>query len=324
MKTIVAGYTCAPAGPGAEAAYYRRLATTPHAEGVALAWRNTSTAARTGDILDLLPPDWTVALTAIAATYPAWLADRTFGLASPDPDGRAAATAMAREIAEGVRRINDRAGRAAVLAVEFQSAPGYGNHPPRPDPGAFRRSLTEIADLGWDGAALLVEHCDTPVPGRVPVKGFLALDQEIDAVASLAGSGIGLSLNWGRSLLELRDPDRVADHAAQAAASGLLRAFTLSGNGDGASAHGAAWDDTHLPFADALDDRYAEPTSLLTTARAERSLAHLCDPLFVAVKTGWPAERTDPAERAAAVRANFATGVAVIDRIGLRRNGTDD
>ncbi|MFG2824750.1 DUF4862 family protein [Kitasatospora sp. NPDC048365] len=314
MKKIIAGYTCAPPHRRSESAYYRRLATTPHAEGVALAWQDASTAAQIGDILDVLPPDWTVALTAIAATYPAWLAAPAFGLASPDPDGREAATAMARQIAEGVRRINDRAGRAAVLAVEFQSAPGYGGHPLRPDAEAFRRSLTEIAALDWDGAALLVEHCDAPRPGRTPVKGFLTLRQEIDTVASLTGSGIGLSLNWGRSLLELRDPDRVHDHAAEAAASGLLRAFTLSGNGDRASTHGAAWDDTHLPFADTLDSRYAEPTSLLTTARAAQSLAHLHDPLFVAVKTGWPAERTDPAERAAAIRVNFATAVDVLRR----------
>ncbi|MFE0463543.1 DUF4862 family protein [Kitasatospora sp. NPDC058965] len=313
MHRIIAGYTCAPAGREAELAYYRTLGTTPDATGVALAWRDDGTPDRIGELLDVLPADWAVALTAIAATYPAWLADHTFGLASPVPAGRAAALAAARRIAEGVRRINDRAGRRAVLAVEFHSAPGYGG-PLAGCPQALRASLAELAALDWDGAAVLLEHCDAAVPGQPPVKGFLTLDQELAVLAELAGSGLGLSLNWGRSLIELRDPDRVAEHAARAAASGLLRGYTFSGNGDRANAYGGAWDDTHLPFADPVDGAYGEPGSLLTTARAEQTLAHLGGLLFLAAKTCWRPDRTDPVERARAAQANFATVVDLAAR----------
>ncbi len=91
------------------------------------------------------------------------------------------------------------------------TAPGYFDRTVAPDAAAFCRSLGEISAFDWDGAAVLVEHCDAQVPRQRPANGLLTLGREIDVISELAGSPIGLSLNWGRSLLELRDPDRVAE-----------------------------------------------------------------------------------------------------------------
>ena len=46
----------------------------------------------------------------------------------------------------------------------------------------------------------------------------------------------------------------------------------------------------------------------------QESLKELDDLLFLAVKTNWPACRTDPVERTASVITNFDTVVDLIDR----------
>jgi hypothetical protein len=306
VQLIIAGYTAAPADPRDRLAYYEKLASVPGAAGLEFGWTSAEAAAGLADVLDRLPLAWSVTLNDITGTFQASVTSPRSGLASPDEDGRAAAVAMASELAGSVRAINDRQGRRTITAVEIHSAPGFANRVLQPEAGAFARSLAEVAGLDWDGADVLVEHCDAFVPGQPPAKGFLRLEEEI---AALAGGPIGLSLNWGRSAIELRDGDRVIEHVDAALASGLLRAVTFSGAGGAQTAYGAPWADSHLPFADPVDVTYAEPTSLMTCARVTEVLSRLeqWDGSFIAVKTNWPRDRTDPAERAASVAANFDT-----------------
>jgi len=318
MTLIIAGYTAAPTDKRDAAIYYEQLFAVPRVGGLELGWNGTNTRtdiqADIADLLNSVPAEWVFTLSAIRSTYQSWVKDHRFGLASPDEDGRLAAVDMAREIVDAIKAINDNAGRRVVTAVELHSAPGFTDREFIPNPKAFARSLQQVADLDWNGTAVMVEHCDAFLPNQTPAKGFLSLEQEIGVLKSLAGSPIGLSLNWGRSLIELRDPDRVVDHVKLASASGLLRAFTFSGAAGKDNAVGRAWADSHLPFADAVDERYGEPASLLTVARAEESLKELDDLLFLAVKTNWPANRADPVERAASVITNFNTVVTLIDR----------
>jgi Domain of unknown function (DUF4862) len=311
VQLIIAGYTAAPADPRDRLAYYEKLVSVPAAAGLEFGWTSAEAAAGLADVLDLLPPAWSVTLNDITGTFQASVSSPKSGLASPDEDGRAAAVAMAGELAGSVRAINDKQNRQAITAVEIHSAPGFGNRVLQPEAGAFARSLAEVASLDWDGAEVLVEHCDAFVPGQPPAKGFLSLEEEIEA---LAGGPIGLSLNWGRSAIELRDGDRVIEHVDAALASGLLRAVTFSGAGGAQTAYGAPWADSHLPFADPLDVGYAEPSSLMTCARVIEVLSRLeqWDGSFIAVKTNWPRDRTDPAERAASVAANFETFTSLL------------
>jgi hypothetical protein len=318
MTLIIAGYTAAPTDKRDAAIYYEQLFAVPRVGGLELGWNGTNTRtdiqADIADLLNSVPAEWVFTLSAIRSTYQSWVKDHRFGLASADEDGRLAAVDMARGIADAIKAINDNAGRRVVTAVELHAAPGFNDRTFNPNPHAFARSLRQVADFDWNGTAVLVEHCDAFVPNQIPAKGFLSLEQEIDVLKTLAGSPIGLSLNWGRSLIELRDPDRVADQVEQASASGLLKAFTFSGTAEIDNPVGRAWADSHLPFADPVDGRYGEPASLLTVARAQESLQELDDLLFLAVKTNWPANRTDPVERAASVITNFNTVVDLIDR----------
>jgi hypothetical protein len=313
VKVIIAGYTAAPADPADRLTYYEKLRGLPGADGLEFGW-TPATGADLGGALDLLPPDWSVTLNDITATFQASVSDPRSGLASPDAAGRTAAVAMAADLAAFVRTVNDRLGRRAVLAVEVHSAPGFAHRVLQPDPAAFTRSLAELASMNWDGAEVLVEHCDAFVPGQPPAKGFLDLDAEIAALASVDHSTLRLSLNWGRSVIEFRGYERVAEHIDAALASGLLRAVTFSGAASTPTHYGAAWADSHLPFADTDDHGYADPASLMTRDRVGEALARLgaWDGLFAAVKTNWPPGRTDPAERAASVAANFETLAGLI------------
>lgn len=307
MKRIIAGYTAAPADAAAAADYYATLVAIPEADGLEFAWSGPATPAQLEPVLNRMPSSWTITLNDIPATYRASVPQPAFGLASPDDAGRAAAMAMLREMNAAIRAMNDKAGRQLVLAAEIHGAPGFDKRTVHPNADALARSLDEAAALDWDGCAVLLEHCDAFAEGRKPAKGFLNLADEIAVLQSLAGAPIGLSLNWGRSLIEVRDPARVIDHVIAASQAGVLRAFTFSGTAGTDNVYGEAWADSHLPFGQTHAGAYGEPASMMTVERANEVLPYLRDCLFIAIKTNWPASRTDPRQRAASVATNFYT-----------------
>jgi hypothetical protein len=126
-------------------------------------------------------------------------------------------------------------------------------------------------------------------------------------------------------LVELHEPRRIVEHVKAASKSGLLRAFTFSGTAGVKNVYGDAWADSHLPFAMTADGTYNEPASLMDVADVEPLLEYIGDCEFLAIKTNWPAARTDPHERAASIVANFRTlqqalrrNAAVAAPMGLR------
>jgi hypothetical protein len=307
MQLIIAGYIAAPPDAAGRAAYYEELVSIPAASGLGLAWNGPATAAELQDVVSILPESWSVTLNGIGATLNASATDPAFGLASPDAAGRDAAMTMAREMRDSVHAISDRLGRKGVLAVEVHSAPGFGKGQFPPQADALRRSLEELVALDWEGTAVLVEHCDAYVVGQVPAKGFLTLEAEIAVLSSLSGGPVGLSLNWGRSVIERREVDGVVDHVITGADSGLLRAYTFSGAAGTDNSYGVAWADSHLPFSTTTEGPYGDPASLMTPTGLQQIAPYLKSSLFVATKTNWPKDRAEPMERAASVRANFET-----------------
>ena len=260
------------AAPADEARLYAGLSERPDVAGLELPWLGTGAIHPAGEewLAATLPDHWTVVMTAIPSTMGALSSDPSQGLASPSPEGRAAAVAEITRLAAAVRALNNRAGRQVVTAVEVHSAPSGGT------PEALRASLEELLALDLDGARLLLEHCDALVPGQAPAKGFLALEQEL---AALEGLPVGLLLNWGRSALELRDPDRVVEHVRLAGSR--LEGLMFSGVTAVDGVYGAPWRDSHAPFAP------LETDSLLTGARAAAAL-EAAGPLdLVGVKLSW-------------------------------------
>lgn len=217
-------------------------------------------------------------------------ADPTWGLASPDPDGRRAALASAEQVRRSVADLADAAGRPAVAAVELHSAPGMTEDALPGSSAALADSLAELTALDWSGATVLIEHCDRRGGVAPTQKGFLSVDEELEALVSQPDSG--LVINWARSAIETRDPASVPEQVARA--GNRLAGLMFSGVA-------AQVVDAMPPWADAhLNTHEQDEVSLLGQDQIDRTVAAAAvEPAFVGVKV-----RQRPGDRTAADRAD--------------------
>lgn len=316
MSVLVGAYAASPAHaewiPEAEEEYLDGLAALDAVRGLELPWIDGLHPHDDEWLLRRFPQRFDAVLTGIPGTMRRLGRDPRFGLASLDADGRAAAVAEATRMLEAAERLNDACGRRAVLAVELHSAPVASVDPAAENAAiaALRESLESLAATGaGDDAALVVEHCDAFVPGRAPEKGFLAVADELAALDGLPDR-FGMSVNWGRSAIELREGDAVAAQIAEIAASGRLRGLMLSGAADQATPFGPAWVDAHHPMAPAPGFPFGEPASLLTEGRLTEAVAAAGPLDWAGVKFGW----ADPAAAVAPRVAMIAAAAAVMAR----------
>lgn len=278
MNYLCAAYNAAPVTQpwdgAVEAAYYRMLKGLPRIGLLELPLHATGELhAQAQDwMLEQLHPGWDFVLTLIPGTLQCVQKSPVFGLASTDEAGRAAALRLADHAREAVWRVNARFGRKAVRWVELHSAPRQGTPGIAGSAEALAASLRELQRWDWDGAGLAIEHCDRYVAGQRPEKGFLTLEQEMEAIRH-AGQAVplGIVINWGRSAIEARDPEAPLRHIRTARAAGLLRGITFSG----CTAHDAyygEWLDQHAPFAPFPGAAGGCANSLLTVERAAACL----------------------------------------------------
>jgi hypothetical protein len=217
-------------------------------------------------LLERLRPEWSLVLTLLPGVMEKLKADRDFGLASLDEGGRTRALDFARQARRTVEHLNRFLGRPAVLAVELHSAPRLAGSGARSSVEALAESLSALRALDWMGATLLLEHCDAPVAGREPEKGFLPIEDDALALKRSEGrTPAALSINWGRSALETRSLEGPVQHLGRAAQSGQLGALFFSGVAPRHPLYGA-WKDSHAPFSTDV------PESLLTPAAARAAL----------------------------------------------------
>lgn len=203
--------------------------------------------------------------------------DASYGIASASEDGRSAAIVDLQRMAADAARING-ASAASVAVVSLHSAP-RATAPGVASADALARSLDEIAGWDWQGAQLVLEHCDAHIPGQAYEKGFLSVDDEIAAIER-SGAPIGMWLNWGRSAIELRDADAVTAQIAHVAASGHLRGLAFSGAAPIESPYGYPWIDAHLP----IRSTYPESESLLDDQHVADALAAVGDIEWLGLK----------------------------------------
>jgi hypothetical protein len=269
---FLSAYNAAPAihgwNPVDEAAYLTAAASLPHIGGLEVPFYATGKLHKyDGDWflrhVRHLPLDLGYIVTTIPDTMDQLSRSPAFGLASVVPAGRQAALARAAAAAEAVRTLNQVLGRKAVRAVHLFSAPRPALKHSGPYSGpdacveALADSLKQLAQHDWDGARPILEHCDAATGHNPPVKGFLPLEQEIDAVLT-ADMGAGVAVNWARSVIESRDTNTPDRHVELALHAEVLAGVVLSGCASQPTAFGRAWEDAHLPPAP------LEPTSLLT------------------------------------------------------------
>ena len=295
---VVGAYAASPAHgtwhPDLEEEFYSGLAAMPRVNALEIPWLGRLHPHDDQWILTHFPARFTAVVTGIGNVMST--ADE-LGLASPDDDARNKALATTKKLLGDVRRFNDEVGRQVVSAVELHSAPrGTGTA------DALAAGLAEVATWDWDGAQLLVEHCDAFISGQAPEKGFLRLEDEIAAIRS-SEAPVKISMNWGRCAIELRGGEQVAGQVGEAAASGLLDGIIFSGAADREGEAGYAWIDAHHAFRRSPQHPLGDPTSLLTeervadALRATRSAGEDNAPQWLGVKVGWAHPAGTVAER---------------------------
>lgn len=273
---VVGAYAIQPAVPAERPGFIRQVLSLPGCDGLEIPFGSVAYAEDEHWLWDTMPPGGRHIVTLIGGEFDRYARDATFGLASAEPAGRRAALDLLRECRDEVRRRSARR-EQAIVAVEIHSVPTMAPRDARAGAERFTESLVEAAAWDWCGAALVVEHCDARTPGLPWRKGLLPLALEIQAVRAarraVPAARLGLSLNWGRSAIETRDPDGPRRAARAARATDVLCGVMFSGVSDRPSSYGGEWADVHVPLRPGIGaDEPGEPTSIMTADHVRSTL----------------------------------------------------
>ena len=292
MRYICAAYNAVPpsdpwnADPEQE--FHRGLAAMPRVGGLEVPL-HPSGKIHLHDpdwLLNQFDARWDFILTLIPGTLQTVQKEPRFGLASHDDTGRRAALRLVEQARQTVITINTHAKRQAVRWVELHSAPRRGVAGVESSARALSDALGEIASWDWQGARIAIEHCDRFIPGQPPEKGFLSIEEELEAITKAGLKGkVGMVINWGRSAIEGRSAQTPLEHIRAAKAAGVLAGVTFSGASPQDPLYGE-WRDQHLPFAPRVSGGLGCQGSLLTSQVATECL-HAAEPntlSFVGVK----------------------------------------
>lgn len=307
--TIISAYAASPAhtvwDPELEGELLPALCALPTVAGLEVPWMGALHPHDTSWFLRHVPAGAHLSITPLPWVMQRCAAMPSYGLASTDSAGRAAAIADFRMVHADVHTLTEHSA-AQVDFVAVHSAPHASG-----DKDALVESLTEIGTWGWGRARLIIEHCDAIRPGQAYEKGFLRLQDEIDVLERVSAD-VGLWINWGRSAIELRHAEAVTAQIRTAAESGYLSGLTFSGAAYEDGPYGPAWTDTHPPIAE------TDPTaaSLLNTAHVVSALSAAGDVPWVGVKVSRkPADLT-----AAEVTTTIARNLQILRRSSADRS----
>ena len=222
--------------------------------------------------LNNIAPHWNYVFTCVPGIMAALKNNPAFGIASDDEEGRLQAVAFLQKARDAIAKLNAHCGKPAVTAIQIQTAPNQTQA--RASTDALKKSLTEIQSWDWQGARIIIEHCDTLIDGQTPAKGFLTLSQEINALKEINAqhnSNMGLTINWGRSVIEARSAEGAIQHIQQACDAGLLCGLMFSGASGEDTAYGA-WRDSHMPHAKEHTEIPGAEGSLMTSTEMQKCL----------------------------------------------------
>jgi hypothetical protein len=296
MKIHVAAYAASGGlDEAAEGDLYRGLAGLELA-GLEQPYYGTAFHKRDdGWLANRIRPEWSLVVTLLPGEMDRLIRDRHFGLASANPDGRERAIELAESARRAIEKLHRTLGRRAVRAVMVHSAPRLGESGAKSSLEGFAESLTALRGRDWQGATLLVEHCDAAVPGRQPDKGFLRMEDDVMAVKLSSGkTPAGVAVNWGRSAIETRSAEGPAEHARRAVQADMLGALFFSGATTEDPAYGS-WRDSHAPFSTSC------PNSIMTPQAAKAVLAEAPSCPIVGLKLQTKPDSLTVAERLAVI-----------------------
>ena len=262
---IVGAYPSAPSfhqkGIEEEIAFWKELATNDFINGIEQPYLDSLHPYGTDFILNNIPTEWNIVITAIMETMRRRKDNGAFGLASTNEAGRKACLDYYRGIYKETCQINDKYQRNKIVALQIHSAPDKSNTSIEQATACFYESLKTIQSWDWP-CQLIIEHCDS-MDGIAPRKAFLPLSKEIEIAKEL---GLSVCINWARSVLETKDVQTAYQHVLAAYQAGVLKSVMFSGTT--ASGPYGEWDDLHAPFAPFTGSTVDCTESLMTQALA--------------------------------------------------------
>jgi len=223
--------------------------------------------------LSLLDSKWEYVLTCLPGTMKALEKNTHFGIASDNEQGRLEAIEFYKNANKAVKKLNDYFGGEKVINVVLATAPSLKAVDVKSSSRSLKKSLTEIASWNWFGAKLVIEHCDS---GRekAPVKGFLSIDEEIEAILDVNNDlnhPIGITINWARSAIEKRNEIEPIKHVRKAFKNNILQGIMFSGTSSKSELYGD-WSDLHLPVAKEEGIEHYEKDSLMNAENIKHTL----------------------------------------------------
>lgn len=264
--------------PDNEAAFYTELKKRPLIRGLEHGFYGQLHRYDDDWFLKNIDPRWDFIFTCIPGTMERLESNPNFGLASSDESGRKEALEFIRAANLAVKTLNQYLGRPAVIAVLVHSAPAKNS-----SKEYFSQSLATICDWDWQGAEIHVEHCDALRSDGKHAKGFLTLENEIAAIEMVKKVGnktpLDLMLNWGRSVIEGRNPETVLQHIRQVKEKNLLKGFIFSGTTDQMNSPYGYFGDKHTPAPTPHEGKILAAESLMTETEIKKSLELLPDEL---------------------------------------------
>ncbi|RAU19772.1 DUF4862 domain-containing protein [Nitrincola tibetensis] len=270
MKYYLGAYAASPNHSGwnaeLEVAFYDELKALPNVKGLEHPFLGSLHPYDDSWLLANIDPAWDYVFTCIPGIMNALGQNPRFGIASLDEEGRLAALDFMQQACTAIHKLNAHLGRSAVKAIQIQTAPA--RHKAASSKAALQASLQTLMSWDWQGAHLVIEHCDAYVDSHLPSKGFLALADELEVLTQLnihlpAAQRLGMVINWGRSVIETRRVEGALEHIKAAQAAGVLSGVMFSGVSDQNSEYGA-WCDSHQPPRLSEQVLHGEPGSWMT------------------------------------------------------------
>lgn len=277
MKYIIGAYAIAPSSVAwdkeQETKFYQQLKALKNIQGLEHPFVGQLHTHDDNWFLENIDPNWQFVFTSIPGVMANLNKNPHFGIASTNEEGRLAAISFYQQALQAITKLNNHLNKQAVSHIKIHTAPTI-TADSHSSIEALKSSLAILQSWDWQGAKLIIEHCDAYIKGKTPQKGFMLLADEIKAIKEINaehGCAIGLSINWGRSAIETRSTEGPLQHIKQAYLSGLLKGVIFSGASDLESPYGQ-WKDSHMPHEQTLNVSSYAKGSLLTVNEMKRSL----------------------------------------------------
>ncbi len=163
-------------------------------------------------LIQILDDQWSNVITAVPASFMNLKKNKHFGLASDNHEGRDLALSCHKKLNNIVREINDKKGKSCISHIQLCSSPSFPKKDVKSSEDSLLSSIENIMTWDWDGANLVIEHCDSHGADGLYQKGFMPIEAELRVVDYFQKSGLGMVLNWGRSVLEGQSTQTILDH----------------------------------------------------------------------------------------------------------------